>query len=263
MAFKNTPEGELMRLLEFKVEYTDAEVITVAEGKHLFDHVLDDNYGTAGELYIRWLVGNLEEAVSTMLRVQKKIDQELRLSQRERNYSAIVAANITGGLIAKQLGLIDWDIKRIFNVVAPKILDLGADAVASANSASSVIGDYIYRHNHNILVVEDGVDNRSQMQKLPVLEPRGALLIRYEPDTKRLFFSVREFKKDCVENQVNYKDILKELETNGVLLEVTTKRLAKGSKIVAPGVRALVFDCSNPDFINMDHVAPPPKSDEG
>jgi hypothetical protein len=263
MAVKNTPEGELMRLLEFKVEYTDAEVITVAEGKHLFDHVLDDNYGTAGELYARWLVGNLEEAVSTMLRVQKKIDQELRLSQRERNYSAIVAANITGGLIAKQLGLIDWDVKRIFNVVAPKILDLGADAVASANSASSVIGDYIYRHNHNILVVEDGVDNRSQMQKFPVLEPRGALLIRYEPDTKRLFFSVREFKKDCVENQVNYKDILKELETNGVLLEVTTKRLAKGSKIVAPGVRALVFDCSNPDFINMDHVAPPPKSDEG
>lgn len=262
MAFKNTPEGELMRLLEFKVEYTDSEIISVAEGKHLFDHVLDDNYGLAGEVYIRWLVCNLEEAVSTMLRVQKKIDQELRLSQRERNFSAIVAANITGGLIAKQLGLIDWDMKRIYNVVAPKILDLGSEAVASANSASSVIGDYIYRHNHNILVVEDGVDKRSQMQKFPTLEPRGALLIRYEPDTKRLFFSAREFKKDCVENQVNYKDMLKELEASGVLLEVTTKRLAKGSKIVAPGVRALVFDCSNPDFINMDHVAPP-KSDEG
>jgi hypothetical protein len=256
MAFKNTPEGELMRLLEFKVDYTDTNIISVEEGKHLFDHVLNNNYGHAGEIFMKWLVGHLEEAVSTMLRVQKKIDQELRLSQRERNYSAVVAANITGGLIAKQLGLLDWDMKRIYNVVSPKILDLGVDATASASSASSVIGDYIYRHNHNILVVDDNADNRSSMQKFPTLEPRGALLIRYEPDTKKLFFSVREFKKDCVENQINYRDMLKELEATGVLLEITTKRLSKGSKIAAPGVRSLVFDCSNPDFVSMDHIAP-------
>jgi hypothetical protein len=121
----------------------------------------------------------------------------------------------------------------------------------------------MYRHNHNILVVDDGVDKRSNLQKLPSQEPRGALLIRYEPDTKRVFVSIKEFKKDCAENQIDYKDLLSELTAKGVLLEVTNKRMAKGSKIIAPGVRALVLDSTHKDFLDMGNMVGLAAPDEG
>jgi hypothetical protein len=237
--------------------------VSVEEGKDLFDHALNENYGHAGDVYMRWVIANLDEVIATILRVQKTVDIELNLTQRERNFSAMVASNLVGGLIAKRIGLIDWDINRIRAAVSPKIMEMSRDSVAPAANASGVLGDYMYRHNHNILVVDDGVDKRSNLQKLPSQEPRGALLIRYEPDTKRVFVSVKEFKKDCAENQIDYKDLLNELTGKGVLLEVTNKRMAKGSKIIAPGVRALVLDSTHKDFLDMGNMVGLAAPDEG
>ena len=252
---KNSPEGELMRLMEFKIVPPSSAIVSVEEGKDLFDHALNENYGHAGDVYMRWVLSNLDEVIATVLRVQKAVDVELNLTQRERNFSAMVASNIVGGLIAKKIGLIDWDINRIRNVISPLIRQMGRDSVAPAADASGVLGDYMYRHNHNILVVDEGVDKRSNMQKLPAQEPRGALLIRYEPDTKRVFISVREFKKDCADNQIDYKDLLQELTTSGALIEIANKRMAKGSKIIAPGVRALVLDSAHKDFyLDMNNM---------
>ena len=260
---KNSPEGELMRLMEFKILPPSSAIVSVEEGKDLFDHALNENYGHAGDVYMRWVIANLDEVIATILRVQKTIDIELNLTQRERNFSAMVASNLVGGLIAKRIGLIDWDISRIRAAVSPKIMEMSRDSVAPAANASGVLGDYMYRHNHNILVVDDGVDKRSNLQKLPSQEPRGALLIRYEPDTKRVFVSIKEFKKDCAENQIDYKDLLSELTAKGVLLEVTNKRMAKGSKIIAPGVRALVLDSTHKDFLDMGNMVGLAAPDEG
>jgi len=251
---KSSPDGELMRLLEFKVGYTDVGVISTEEGKAMFDHQLMLNFGLAGEVFAQWVIGNLEEVVQTVLRIQKKIDTELRLTQRERNWSAVMAANITGGLIAKRLGLIDWDMKRIHNIVALSIAEMRDTVTAPVSDASAVVGDYIYRHNRNMLVVDNGVDKRSNMQKFPILEPFGALLMRYEPDTKLLFIKSKEFKDDCVKNQVNYRDTVKALTASGMLIEVANKRLSKGSKIISTGVHSLVLDGSNPDFIDMEPI---------
>jgi hypothetical protein len=60
-----------------------------------------------------------------------------------------------------------------------------------------------------MLVVEDGVDQRTNIGKFPELLPKGALLMRYEPDTKRVFITAKTFKEDCVDLQISYKDTIK------------------------------------------------------
>ena len=253
-SLKNTPDGEFMRLIEYKVEQND--VIDPAVAKRMFDFQLKENYGHAGDIYAKWLVTNLEEAKTTALGIQAKIDKELQLTQRERFWSAVVAANITGGLIAKQLGLIDWDIKAIYQWATKMILGLRTEVKPPAGDAMTVIGDYINRHMQNILVVNDNVDLRSNMPFAPVYEPRGELLIRYEPDTKRMFLAAKPFKSDCVKYQTNYKDTLNQLKKQGVFIGTMNKRLSKGMKIVSPGVHSLVFNCSGDDFIDMDGIVP-------
>lgn len=251
-AFKNSPDGEMMRLLEYKIDYSDA--IDPAYAKEMFDHQLLQNYGHAGPIYAQWLVNNLDEAKNTLFSIQNKIDRELKLTQRERFWSVGLAANIAGGLIAKSLGLIDWDIKRIYKYATDMVVSNREDVRLPVSDMPAVVGDYINRHIQNILVVNENVDKRSQMPSLPQLEPRGELLIRYEPDTKRMFLAAKPFKDDCVKFQVNYKETLKRLGAQGIFLETTVKRLSKGMKVLSPGVYCIVLDCANADFINVDGV---------
>lgn len=123
---------------------------------------------------------------------------------------------------------------------------------APADDAAVIVGDYINRHMQNILVVKADIDNRTAAGSLPTYEPRGELLIRYEPDTKQMFFVTSQFKKDCVERQINYKDTLRELKERGFLAGNPNKRMSKGMKITSPAVHTLQFDCTNSGFIDMD-----------
>jgi hypothetical protein len=253
-ALKNNPEGEMMRLLEYGIDYLPTDVIPPHEGKAMFDHQLKNNYGHAGDIYAKWLVSNLEEAQGTALSIQAKIDRELGMTQRERFWSAVVASLITGGLIAKQLELIDWDMKAIYRWATNTIMGMREDVKPPVADAVSIVGDYINRHMQNILVVNDEADRRTQVPMMPTLEPRGELLIRYEPDTKKMFLVAKAFKSDCVKTQINYNETLKELEERGVFKGTQNKRVSKGMKVVSPGVHCLVFDCANEEFIDMDIV---------
>jgi hypothetical protein len=163
---------------------------------------------------------------------------------------------ITGGLIAKNLGLIDWDMKAIYKFATELLTDTRQEVKPPPAEASAVLGDYINRHMQNILVVNDGLDRRSKMQAFPSLEPRGELLIRYEPDTMRMYITTRHFKSDCVATQANYKDTLVKLNKEGIFLKTENKRMSKGMKINSPAVHCLVFDCSKTQFIDISDLEP-------
>jgi hypothetical protein len=253
---KNSPDGELMRLLEYKIDY--ANVLPTDVAKEMFDHQLMQNYGHAGDIYAQWLVCNLEEAVQTARDVQRKLDTELKLTQRERFWSAVVASNIAGGLIARSIGLIDWDLKRIYKWATQMILELRKDTAPPILDSSSIVGDFVNMHVNNIVVVNDGIDSRTKMAvaTAPAVEPRGPLLMRYEPDTKRLYIVAKAFKEYCVDRQVPYKETLRLLQDKGMYIGTLVKRLSKGMKVAAPGTHSLMFDCSNPDFLDMGGFVP-------
>lgn len=242
--------AEMLRLFEYEIAPNN--VISTEEGKRIFDRQLKENYGHAGEIYIKWLVNNLQEAVETILRIQNKIDAELKLAPPERFWSAVAACNIAGGLIANTLGLSNYDMKGIYAWVCQTIQGMRDEIKTPADDATVVVGDYINRHMQNILVVKADIDNRSSTQSMPTLEPRGELRIRYEPDTKQMFFVTSQFRKDCVERQINYKDTIRELKEKGFLVGSPNKRMSKGMKITSPAVHTLQFNCQNAGFIDMD-----------
>jgi len=250
MSVKAGGNAEMLRLFEYEVAPNN--VISTEEGKRMFDHQLKSNYGHAGEVYLKWLVNNLPEAVSTILRIQAKIDAELKLTAPERFWSAVAACNITGGLIANNLGLSDYDMKAVYAWVCQTIQCMRDEIRPPSDDATVIVGDYINRHMQNILVVKADIDNRTTVSSLPTLEPRGDLRIRYEPDTKQMFFVTSQFKKDCVERQINYKDTIRELRERGYIAGTPNKRMSKGMKITSPAVHTLQFDCSNEGFIDME-----------
>jgi len=237
-ALKEFPEGELMRIVELKIvrdsthskEFTDS----------LFGS-LESNYGIAGEIFMQYVVENMEEVSNTFLSVQKRLDKEAELNQRERFWSTTGALGITGGIIAQKLGLIDIDVNRIFNWLIVMLRANKGDLKATPTEGTSAIGAFAMANINNILIVKDAPEHNGLYQP-PLREPKGEMLIRYEVDTKRLFILQKKFKEWCAKNQVSYTDTLYALKNDGVKVETVKKRMAKGMIVSAPPVNAIMID---------------------
>ena len=249
-AAKDSPDGESMRLLEYEIKPNN--LIDVQVGKQMFDHQLRENYGHAGEIYAQWLVNNLEEAKDLVRQIQAKLDKEVKFTQRERFWSAVAACNIAGGLIAKSLQLHDYDMKLVYAWLVGMLGEMREDIKPPISNPASTLGEFINGNMNHALVVNGENDARSNMIPMPTMEPKGELFIRYEPDTKLLWIAAKAFKDFCVQRQINYKDLLKELKEANVFKEPVNKRMAKGMKVVSPAVRALMFDASQADFIHIE-----------
>ena len=260
MAKKGLPEGELMRIIEFNVEHA-GEIVT-KNGKDLFDRQLNENYGHAIVPFIQYIIANPEKVKKKVIMVQNKIDKELRLTSRERNWSAIIAANIAGGLIANQLGIIKFDMGRIYKKAAELIQILREETTAPVDSYVSVLGAFIVDNFNRLLMVNGDEDKRNQKQNAPILEPKfGELVLRYEPDTKKLFIPVKKLRDALDKDYTDYKAFTKDLETRGIFIETVNKRMSKGMAFTAPAQRCVVFDASHSEFIDMSKVVYKVKED--
>jgi len=252
---KTNPDGEFMRILEYQID--PSSIISPQLGKEIFDRDLMQNYGHAGELYMKFIIGNLEEVKDCIKAVQQKIDDELRLSAKERFWSAVVASNLTGGWYAKKLGLIDWNMQAIYAWATNLIQDLRKDTEPPVLNTTAVLAEYLNSHLANMVVINENVDSRTNPNSPPsgalcFREPRDELKIRYEPDTNYLYISSKHFKEYCVTFQINHKDTLKALEQEGILRDrAFAKRLTKGLKVVSGATRCLWLDCNNSGFFDV------------
>jgi hypothetical protein len=239
-ALKATSEGELMRLMQYKIDPTTN--LDKREAKRIFSR-LQSNYGLAGQPYAQYLVQNLEECVDNCMRVQKKFDEAVNIETRERFWSATVAANIAGSLIAgKQLGLHNINTKRVFDWVVEEVKTMQGAVRLSIEDYATIVGEFLLQHNLNILVVNKNSTSRNNIAAAPIVLPRGPLIVRYEPDSKRLYIIRQVLKEYCVLKQVTFVDLLTALNKTGAFLGEVRTRLDVGTEINAPPVVALEFD---------------------
>ena len=255
-ADRSLPDGELMRIMEFYVEYVDQDTISTEYGKQMFDHQLNDNFGHAIVPFMQYVLANPEGVKTDVLKIQAKIDKEMRLTSRERNWSALIAANIAGGVIACKLGLINFDMGRIYSKASRTIIQLRKDTIAPVDSYVSILGSFINSNLNNLLDVDDGVDQRTSKPKAPRLEPKyGRLIMRYEGDTQRLFIPVKELRNELNKDGTDYNSFLGDLKKRGMYLDTVNKRMSKGMAISAPAQRCAMFDASHPEFFDMSKLA--------
>ena len=246
-ALKATPDGEMMRLIEYTVNRTSN--LTKQEADDLFQ-LMYENYGHAGPIYLEYIVKNKELVLDTLKAVQKKLDALVGLESRERYYSATAAANITGGLIAKECGLIDYDMMRVFNWTVNMLRELKNTIIAPSEDYSATIGEFINENWFKVLVINDLADNRTGLDQIPLIEPKQELVIRIEPDTKKTYISAKHLRAYCTKQQVPMQDMLIKLREAAAYEGNMKKRMSKGTKIPSPPVEAFVF---NDKIVDPEH----------
>lgn len=249
-SLKATPDGEFMRLIEYKIELVGS--LSKEEADAIFSS-LYSNYGHAGIEYAKYLVGDLESTIDLVLQVQQRLDKAIGFTSRERFWSGVAACNIAGALVAKDLGIIDFDIKRVYDWVVNELRNMKHDIKAPSPVHNSVIGEFMNEHRASTLVINGNADNRSGMEQLPIVEPKfNDLFIRIEPDNKKLYINAKQLRAYCTKQQITLKDVLEGLKTDGVYVGLIKKRISKGTKMQSPGVDVYTFDLENGKLLDAD-----------
>jgi hypothetical protein len=253
-ALKSTPESEQLRIVE--VEIPPDHTLSKEFTDEIFEHVLMENYGVAANPLLEYVVSSLPEIKVLLRKTQLKFDAEAGLKQKQRFYSAGASTAFTMAIIAKQLGLHNIEVDRVWEWAVKYFSELRESVKPANKDALSHIGSFLNAHMRNLLVVDDTNDKRTGLTKAPLQEPYGDLIVRFEPDTNFIFIDSDILAAWCVEKQISYRNMTRSLIQMGAGGSIGKKAMAKGTALNTPSVNALKIDNSVLDLVDPEQMKP-------
>ena len=244
---KGTPDGELRRLIEIRISRPDN--ISKAESDSVFG-ALNDNYGVAGPVYIKYILNNMADVVTLVRSFQTKFDEALQLDQSDRFYSIIGACIFAGASIASTLRLHSIPIAPVFDYALSQLSNIRTEVVLPAadfdNVASEALAFFLSDNLANALVINKNSPNG--IPAMPIHTPRGPLMFRLEPDVDELWIPAATLKDFLTDRQIDTRQAIKEFEQRGYLKNAasTAKRITAGAIAGLAGgiVRSYCFKAS-------------------
>lgn len=228
--------AETLRIFEYYVHRRDT--IKHSEAREIFEKKLDNNYGHAGDIFIKFMVHNVDK-------IQSKFDQVLRLLEeksgaggKERFWLAIATANIVGGLVAKDLGLHSFDMNKIFNWVVDKLREMQGVVTENTRSPAQVVSEFINNSANKALVLHGGVQDKSGKTSslYPTVEPSDQLWVRIEADRGLAFIDRNRIREYLTKGGSDYNQVKGLLLESGVLASSDiNKVLSAGSNKAKSG----------------------------
>lgn len=252
---KASVEGEMYRILELTVEKDDT--LTKKESDYIFDQLLPDNYGLAGQLFMEYVVSNLDIVRRRLTEVQAEFDKAAGFESKQRFYSACCGAVFTGAEIAKHLGLHDIDIDAIKAWAIRTIGDIKESvAESSADDSLSSMGKFLNDYGRHMLII-NGLPPQGAtagLHERPIKEPIGELYIRYEPDTKLLYIDRAAIEKWCSSRRVVVSSFLNHIDKSGILMSASAKkRLSEGTSMSGLPVPAIMVNAALLDLAHLGY----------
>lgn len=246
--YKAMPKAESVRVVE--VPATAFKFNNKAETDE-FSRMLGDNYGHACVPYMQCVIQRLDESKQLFFAMQERIDKAAHLSQPHRFWSAQAASALAGLVIAKRLGLVNYDIPALFKWITSLLIRNNDGYIANSSDSEETLTAYLAENYNNILRIRSTDDARNAAETdvyiVPDSAPRLQFVARYEYDIKRLYLIPKPFKEWCNKLQISYSDLVDELKVGRTHASLKKIRLGKGTRMNLPPIDCLVLDCT--DFI--------------
>ena len=236
---KATADGELMRI--FEIDIIKPEELDADFAQSLVA-IMQNNYGHAGDLYIKTVMSDIAGMEALLSKVKRSMNKRLGTQSKERMWVAAFSAIITGGYIAKSVGIIDWDIDYLFKVLLELAFGKRQEATEELLDFGSVLGEFLSENKGAILQINGAKDLRSGLPQAPIFNPNVRIVGRFEPDSKKLYLVRSVFKEHCVKRQIPFNASMTS-SMDGIKFKGSEKlRVMRGTGIDAPPVWLLVFE---------------------
>ena len=217
---KDSPDGELARLVEFNITKPKPLIDNAYLGKEIFD-TFRYHFGHAGPMYIQYLMAVGEEhIIRTIGKWNDRFIQSFGNDTAYRFYQNLIAIAFAAGELANEAQVIKVDLDSVYAAVISHLISNRENSVKLNNSDyESLLGDFQMRNQGGTLVIND---------ERMIREPRMALVARMELDAQMYYVSKREFKLFLSQLQISEREFVYSMEKKGILVFKGKQRLAKG-----------------------------------
>jgi hypothetical protein len=248
---KADASAEINRVFEIFPEEMDAAI-----AKQMYRAVML-NCGHAGVEYIQYLVAHVEEHQSKLDQIMDLLEQKLGNASEERFWAALGAVAIYGGLIAKKLGLIRFEIAPIMDWFVDAVHDMRGSKCEQVVAPIDALAAFVEHYAGNILVCDKRKDPSGRPYVFVYREIKGAIIGRLETDSKRLFISrdvLRDHFRKSYISMKQFTEVLSNIKPRPVLLKANARKALGGGVEYLPTIAqpCLEFDLTVPE---LGHVA--------
>lgn len=225
--------AEAMRVFEYRM---DRQNIMQAQEAEMVFAKLEDNFGHAGEVFIKYVTTHRAEIKDLIIKLRTEFGEKANVPGHERYWANIVACNLAGGIIAKQLGLHNFDIDKLFNWAVDQIKYMRGAVSEIKRDSRSLIVDFMNSNISSTITVR-GTGEKGDKQYVPSDgEPRGGLIIRSEVDLGIAYIPREIIRQWLIKGGADFTAVKKDLKDSGILVnDHTTKVLSSGSANIKSG----------------------------
>ena len=175
-------------------------------------------------------------------RVKAKLDKAAGLNNVNRFWSGGCSAVLAGALAAKRLGLISYDLKKLYQWVVRMLIRVKAFVDDSTASVQTLVTEFATENWSNILKIKSSETNRSPdgitPMVIPEQNPRNTFVARFETDTGMFYIVPKAFKTWLGEQKLDFTSTIE-----GMTKEMGAKRvqirLTKGTNFNLPPIRTI------------------------
>jgi hypothetical protein len=156
---------------------------------------------------------------------------------------------LTGLLIAKHVGLIDYNLKNIQDWAIGQLRGNKASVDDMSVSIEQMLNDYMSEHFNSMIWIKStdrlntNSNNGLDTLVLPDMMPRTNKLVgRYETDVKVAYLLPKPLKEWCGDQQINYGQLVQDMKDK--LGAVKKKvRITRGTQMQLPPADCIVVKC--------------------
>ena len=264
-------QAEAVRLIQISIDRYERVPLAPTEQEeaelvHQAVDAMKANMGIAGDAMLKRIVTHQRQVADAVRDMMIELNHHLP-GQKYRFYRNHAACTLVAASIAKELGVIDFDLDRL-KVFAVELLTELAESVSESNTVatedafSRMVGDL---HNRIIVTTElrDGRGSKGTVLESPRRPVNGVVAGRYVlgSTTERkhagwLYVCIKEAKAWCTSNRVDFNAIMQELEAKGALLKKREKiALTRGTDMPVVQAWAFLVDTKKLDANNLTLVS--------
>lgn len=219
MVAKDDPEAERLRLIEYwlpRISGFESKATQIHE-------LLSTNYGGVGEIYIKYLVDNSAVITNTLKHVKKTFIEQSGAVGKERFWVAAISAAITGGLIARSIGLVTFDPKVMIATGVSIVRAMRGELDVNHVDYTATLGRYLNEKTQNTMFLKYSAQGVPEA----AYEPARELYVRIEhiAGGKKIFADKRNITEWLQKHHVSSSEFVKELKEVDVLKDFRGKKV--------------------------------------
>lgn len=233
----NDPTAQMSRVLEIKaVNINKVCTPTEIERNERLARQLLNNYGTAGDVYLRYVTAHKGEVLDMIYNVEKMFKKHAGLNSTHRFWTFMCTRMIVGVMIANKLGLLSYNVAKLFAYLVKQVRAAKTDLDKYKWTPETMIPQFINANiSHRIVVthakrpegMKDDI-NRGALNDINYVVQSPAhgreLTMRLELDTGNCLISIPAIREWCKKANVAFAQFMQLLEQKYVVVTPRTKR---------------------------------------